>query len=162
MTFIVNQERLPDFSRIADFYVGEQLYTGAYIQRAVGFTGDLLQEMAEISSWVAYWGAVSADAKQLHDAKESAYRTARDRYITSRSAAGVKDKIAKTAAEAEWRTRPEYADWERQKGETERAWNIASFVYESLLRKANMLQSMTKLYIDDRGAARAAQPPRGP
>ena len=140
---------VPDFSKIQPFSVGDHYFDGAYVMLAVGMHNGLDQEMREVSAWIAFWGAVSSDAKALHDAKESAYRVDRDRWKTNEMQTRSK-KPTKTALDDEWRTLPDYPKWERKKTEAERAWNIATYVYEALLRKANMLSALGKLELDHR------------
>lgn len=159
-----------DLGLLRPFTVGEQTYTGDFILLAVGGSGDLKQDQAENPSWIAYWGAVTASAKEAYDEVESDYRQARDAFIGDILLHGyVEDvdgaevqhkKVAKTTAEVLWRSHPSYADWWRRQREAERAWNTASYVYEACLRKTQNLTSMTKLYVDELTAlarARSAQ-----
>ena len=154
----------PDFSRIRPFTVGTSTYDGAYVQACIAYSGDLDRDLREIYAWIAFWGAVAADAKQGYDAKEAAYRTARDRFVVGKVLGSA--KITKTLASNElWRGEPEYLQWEATKSEAERAWNIAAAVHEACDRKAGLLQSQVKLFLADVGAygrsARGTTPPDG-
>lgn len=140
---------IPDFSQIREFKVGDQTFTGEYVQTCIVYSGDLNRDMQEAYAWIAFWGAVSADAKQIHDAKQAAYRVARDRFIVEKSA---EPKVTKTLANDLWRLEPGYLQWEATKGEAERAWNLAAAIHEACDRKAGLLQSQTKLYLADTGA----------
>lgn len=117
--------------------------------------GNLDRAMAEAPAWIAYWGVLSADAKKFHDAKEAAYRQARDSFGIRRRSEG---KTTEKALDEEWRTQPEYQRWYEDKAETERAWSCATFVHEAHLRRSQMLSSLGRVYADER----ANYNPRGP
>lgn len=152
-----------DLSTVRPFTIGEKTYTGDDIFRSVAFGGNLQQDEAEMASWIAFWGARVAEAKEDYDEIEMLYRVARDEFILDLVKNGLEGddgklvKINKTNAEVAWRVSPEYLDWWRRQNAAERAWNTASYAYEACLRKSNMLQSMTKLQTDEIVAHRRAR-----
>ena len=150
---------LPNFDRIKPFVVGEHRYTGEYIQTAVSMRNGIDQEMREVGAWIAFFGAVTSDAKKIYDRNESEYRRERD--VWKQSQIGRSPKPTKTALDDEWRTQPEYVSWYEKQNEAERAWNITTYVYEALLRKANMLSALGRLEVDNRFASPATSAPPG-
>ena len=116
--------------------------------------GNIDVHIAQCAAWVMFWGVTSADAKRAVDAHEAAYRVARDTWATRRRAEG---KVTKDALDEEWRTQPEYGTWYDTKGELERAWSAAQFVYEAFNRKANMLSALARMYADEKLAAYAGR-----
>jgi hypothetical protein len=148
-----------NLSTVRPFSIGTETFTGDDILRAVAFGGNLKQDMAEVSSWIAYWGAKVSEAKAAWDKIETDYRKARDAYIADIRTNGVEDdngkavKVTKDLGEQMWRTHDEYDAWWSDQREAERAWNIASTTYEACLRKSQMLTAMGRLYLDEVTAA---------
>jgi hypothetical protein len=144
-----------DLSTVRPFTIGGKTYNGDDIMRAVNFGGNLQQDEAEVSSWIAFWGARIAEAKEDYDIIEMEYRIARDSYQTRLLVDGVEDgdgkqvKVNKTNAEVMWRAHDDYPSWWKKQHAAERAWNTASYVYEACCRKTTMLTAMTKARADE-------------
>lgn len=121
---------------------------------------------AQVAGWIGHWGILTAAAKRAHDKYQATYRGQRDSFIINAAAgepaedgdeegAGKKKATkgkSKTAAEAEWRSKPGYAEIYDKIADLEYAWSCAQFVYEALTRKSNMLTALGKLYADERSA----------
>lgn len=119
--------------------------------------GNIDVHIAQCPAWIAFWGVLSADAKRTHNAKESAYRVARDTWAMKRRA---ESKVTKDALDEEWRTLPDYQRWYAEQAESERAWSCAQFLYEAFQRKANMLTALARMYADERAAQAGKMPAR--
>lgn len=141
-----------DLSHIRPFKIGDTTYTATMLMQAVGVVGTLAQDLAECSSWIAYWGARTAEAKKAVDDHQVEYRVERDKWAAKRRAEG---KITKDALDEEWRARPEYPGWYAKTNELEYAWNCANFMYEACRSKSMSLSSIAKLHADE-AASRAS------
>lgn len=151
---------LPDFSRINPFTIGQYTFDGEYVSKCVTMTNGLDVEMVEVSAWIAFWGAMVSDAKQTHDVKDAAYRGARDGWKRTQLIERT-PKPTKTALDDEWRTTDTYQQWHAQLSDSERAWNLAQYIYEALLRKSNQLSALSRIEHEQRIARANPAMPHG-
>jgi hypothetical protein len=136
---------------LRSFSVGTNLFDQAEIMRAVGFSGDLKADLAELPSWIAFWGSMVAQAKAHADEVETLYRKARDAFILEAATVGIdgEKKVPKTVAEVMWRDHKDYENWWERQRRAEYAWNASTYVYEAVREKRHSLVAMQKLWLDE-------------